>query len=200
MPVPTEVGGCWSPATGVSCHVVPGIKPSPYKSDECSQSLSHLSSPQQVFLNPRKEKSFGVPGEDLGSLAGAHSTQSQPGEGVAGPGACWLNSTERLSSVVLSDRKPPTASKIIQFPSSIAGRGLPWPSCSNFLLGLSLPRTLYPSSRMHIKASGPQGSLGGIYFCIFMEGRREDNLIHNVNCLAVISILPPFSQGDFAGH
>lgn len=68
------------------------------------------------------------------------------------------------------------------------------------MLGLSLARTLYAYSRIHIKALAPQGSLGGIYFCIFLEGRREDNLIRNANCLAVISTLPPFSQGDFAGY
>lgn len=61
------------------------------------------------------------------------------------------------------------------------------------MLGLSLPRTLYPSSRIHIKASAPQGSLGGIYFCIFLESRREDNLIRNANCLAIISTLPPLT-------
>lgn len=56
-----------------------------------------------------------------------------------------------------------------------------------------------PSSRTHIKASTPQGSLGGIYFCIFLEGRREDSLIRNANCLAVILTLPFFHTGRFCG-
>lgn len=47
------------------------------------------------------------------------------------------------------------------------------PSCSNFLLGLSLARPLYPSNRIYIKASTPQGSLGGISFFLHILGGQE---------------------------
>lgn len=64
------------------------------------------------------------------------------------------------------------------------------------MLGFSLAELLpdhYTPGKIHIKASAPQGSLEGIYFCIFqgVGGVEEaDNFIHNANRLPLLSTLP----------
>lgn len=61
------------------------------------------------------------------------------------------------------------------------------------MLGFSLARTSpdhYTTGKIHIKASAPQGSLEGIYFCIFRGAEEADNFIHNANRLPLLSTLP----------